>query len=88
MKTRGRAAHRSQQDLRLPRIVFVRLAITRVAGVVSGSIMLLVAEMVSRLALQGSFGDGLRELLQQPVEAFHSGGRVVVLRVVRLRVRV
>jgi hypothetical protein len=48
-------------------MVFCRGAITGVAGVVSGSVMLLVAEVVSQFSIQSTFNLSLGELLKQAV---------------------
>jgi hypothetical protein len=46
-----------------------RGAVTGVAGVVAGRGVLLVAEVVGQLAVEGALNEGLRELLEQAVVA-------------------
>lgn len=44
-----------------------RRAVAGVPGVVTGGVMLLVPEVVSQLAVEGSLDEGLHELLEQAV---------------------
>jgi hypothetical protein len=68
-------------NLKLPALAanrFPGLTVTGVAGVRPGGIVLFVAEMMGHLTLQRTLDYGFGELLQQPVEAFHIVGRLVV----------
>ena len=54
------------------------LAVARVAAVVAGLVVLLIAEMVGHLGLHGPLQQRLGELLQQPVFANDVFGLLVV----------
>ena len=46
---------------------FGRRAIARVAGVMAGTIVFLVTQMIGHLALQSAFEQGFAELIEQPL---------------------
>jgi hypothetical protein len=57
-------------DLHLPALASQRLrrrAVPGVAGVIVGGVLLLIAEVVRQLAVEGSLDEGFRELLKEPV---------------------
>jgi hypothetical protein len=65
-----------------------RRAVTRVAGVVAGRVVLFVAEMMSQFTIESTLDERFGELLEQAVLTKQVFGLLVVFAVVRRAVRV